>query len=119
LKYAVTGGTAIAIDFAIYFVLTRFGNVPYLSSRAISFSLALVWNFTVNRNWTFQAQAGRVSQQAPRFLIVIALTLLLNLVFMRIGVSYLHLNDLFVLLVVTFLTAIGNFSAHYLWSYKT
>ena len=119
MKYAVTGGTAIAIDFAIYVVLTRFGHLPYLASRAVSFSLALFWNFTVNRNWTFQAKTGKVSQQAPRFLIVMALTLLLNLILMRIGVSNLHLNDLFVLVVVTSLTAIVNFSAHLLWSYKS
>jgi len=119
IKYAVTGGTAIAIDFMIYYLLTRFGHLPYLLSRAISFGVALVWNFTLNRNWTFQAQAGRVSRQAPRFLVVMGATLLVNLVLMRIGVSYLHLPDLLVFLVVTVLSAIGNFSAHLFWSYKS
>ena len=119
IKYAITGGMAIAIDFAIYYLLTRFVHLPYLASRTVSYGVALVWNFTLNRNWTFQAKSGRVSRQAPRFLVVMGVTLLLNLVFMRIGVSYLNINDLIVFIFVTGLTAVANFSAHMFWSYKT
>ena len=118
IKYVITGGMAIAIDFAIYYLLTRFLYLPYLASRTASFGVALVWNFTVNRNWTFQAKTGIVSRQATRFLIVMGVTLLLNLVLMRIGVSYLNINDLLVFIFVTGLTAVANFSAHMFWSYK-
>lgn len=118
IKFAFVGGSAFVIDFAIYFVLTRFGHIPYIASRIVSISLAMIWNFTMNRNWTFQAKTGKVRRQAPRFLIVMALTSLLNLVLMRVGVSSLHLNDLLVLVVVSLLIMLINFSAHQLWSYK-
>jgi len=118
IKFAITGGTALAIDIAIYVVLTRFGHMPYFISRAISLSIAVVWNFTVNRHWTFEAGTGKVSQQAPKFLTVIIATSLINLGLMRIGVSYLHLNDLLVLIGNSVLIVLINFSAHYFWSYK-
>jgi putative flippase GtrA len=58
IKFAITGGTAFAIDFSIYFVLTRFFHVPYLVSRTFSIGAAFTWNFLLNRNWTFRATEG-------------------------------------------------------------
>lgn len=117
-KYIITGGTALAIDFSIYYLLTRLGHTPYLLSRAISLAIAMIWNFSLNRNWTFQATKGKLSQQAVKFLVVMVSTSIFSLLLMRIGVSILHFNDLFVILAVTIITTLFNFSAHLLWSYK-
>jgi putative flippase GtrA len=116
-RFAMVGGSAFVIDFATYYMLTRVGHVPYLLGRIISISGAMLWNFTLNRNWTFQAKKGGVSQQAPRFLTVMAATSLLNLVLMRIGVSYFHLNDLLVMIGVSLCIMLINFFAHQQWSY--
>lgn len=117
-KFAVTGGLAFAIDFGIYLGLTRIGHLPYLLSRSISISLAMIWNFTLNRYWTFQAHTGQVSRQIARFTIVMVSTSLLSLALMRVGVTNLHLNDLLVLIVVSLLIMAVNFTAHQQWSYK-
>ncbi len=117
LKFGITGGCAFAIDFAIYFALTRFGHAHYLVSRTISLSVAVIWNFTLNRYWTFEASAGKVGTQAPRFLIVIISTSIINLLLMRVGVTLLHLNDLLVIVAISLLIMLINFSAHYFWSY--
>jgi len=117
LKFAVIGGIAFVIDLGIYSILTRLGHVPYLISRAISITVAMVWNFSLNRGWTFQAQSGKISRQAPRFAIVMVVTSLISLGLMRVGVSTLHFNDLLVLVVVSALIMLVNFVAHQLWSY--
>lgn len=118
IKFVVTGGVALLIDISIYFVLTRFFDVYYLFSRSFSLGIAIIWSFLVNRSWTFRATDGDIKQQAVKFLIVIILTSLLSLFLMRLGVSYLHLNDLVVLLSVSVLTTLINFSAHFFWSYS-
>ncbi len=117
IKFAITGGFALIIDIAIYFMLTRYGHVSYIVSRSISLGIAIIWNFTVNRYWTFQAIDGKMRDQVPRFLAVIIATSLLSLFLMRIGVSNLHINDLAVLLIVVPITTLINFFAHYFWSY--
>lgn len=116
-RFVITGGSALAIDVAIYFVLTRFGEVNYLVSRTVSLGVAIVWSFSINRYWTFEATAGRVRKQAMRFFIVIISTSLLSLGLMHLGVSSFHLNDILVLLSVSVFTTLINFSAHYFWSY--
>lgn len=117
VKFIITGGVALLIDVVIYFILTRYFDIYYLLSRAISLGIAIVWNFTVNRFWTFQATSGKIRGQALRFLTVIISTSLLSLGLMHIGVSLLYLDDLFVLLTVAVITTLINFSAHSFWSY--
>lgn len=118
IKFAITGGTAFAIDFSIYFVLTRFAHVPYIGARAISIAMAFTWNFLLNRYWTFRATEGKIVRQASRFVTVMTVTSLLNLGLMHIGVDYLHFNDLLVIIVVSLLIMGVNYMAHQLWSYK-
>ncbi len=118
VKFTFVGGTAFAMDFVIYLLLTRVGHAPYLLSRVISIGAAFAWNFTLNRQWTFRAHEGKVARQAGRFLVVMVLTSLLNLGLMHVGVSRLHLNDVAVMVGVSLLIMGVNFLAHSLWSYK-
>ncbi len=118
IKFAIVGGIAFAIDFAIYLLLTRMLHVPYLLSRCFSIGAAMAWNFSLNRTWTFQAQSGKMSRQAARFTVVMVITSGLNLGLMRLGVSTLHLNDLLVLVAVSLLIMLVNFCAHHFWSYR-
>lgn len=117
VKFIITGGIALAIDMTIYFFLTRYGHLHYLLSRVVSLVVAIVWNFSVNRIWTFRAVSEGVIIQAPRFLVVISATSCLNLFLMHVGVAYLYWNDLIVLLLVSALITIFNFTAHSFWSY--
>ena len=118
IKFGVVGGTALALDFGIYFLLTRFGHLPYLGSRAISIASAFAWNFTLNRYWTFKAHTGDVRRQATRFTITMVCTSLLNLGLMHVGVSILHGPDLLVILIVSALIMGINYLVHSLWSYR-
>lgn len=116
-KFVITGGIALAIDVAIYYLLTRHGDVYYLLARTISLGVAILWNFSINRFWTFQATMGDVRWQALKFVVVIGATSLLSLALMHVGVTILEFHDLLVLLSVAVLTTLINFSAHSLWSY--
>ncbi len=118
-KFVLTGGVALFIDVAIYFALTRFGGLFYLVARVISLGVAIIWSFTVNRQWTFRATYGDIWKQAVRFLVVILSTSLLSLALMHVGVALLYYNDLVVLLAVAVLTTLINFLAHQFWSYAS
>lgn len=117
VKFVITGGIALGVDMAIYYLLTRYGHVYYLLARTLSLGVAIIWSFTVNRQWTFRATEGDAGKQAVKFVIVIISTSLLSLGLMHIGVTLLRLHDLMVILIVSVITTLINFSAHSLWSY--
>jgi len=116
-RFVIIGGGAFVIDFGLYYIFTRFGHFPYLASRTVSITLSMIWNFFLNRSWTFQATNGPITRQATRFIIVMVATSLLNLALMHVGVSTLHLNDLLTLVAVTGLITLVNFVFHQAWSY--
>lgn len=89
----------------------------YLLARILSLGVAIIWSFTVNRQWTFRAIEGDACKQVVKFVIVILATSLLSLGLMHVGVTLLHFHDLAVILVVSVITTLINFSAHSLWSY--
>jgi putative flippase GtrA len=119
IRFSIIGISALALDVGIYYYLTRFHHVPYLVSRAISLSIAIVWNFSLNRSWTFQATDGSVAKQAPKFLLVILCTSVLSLALLKFGVTVLHIHDLIVIFIVSFLIMVINFSSHLFWSYAS
>ncbi len=118
IKFAITGGSALLLDMGLYMLFTRVFGLPYITSRALSLSIAVIWNFTLNRQWTFQATSEKVRYQAPRFVLVLISTSILNLALMKFGITVLHLYDLLVIIVNSVLIMFINFYAHALWSYK-
>ena len=119
VKFLMIGGSALLIDIFFYYIFTRWLFLPYLLGRAFSISIAIFWNFYLNRVWTFSASTGSMLSQFWKFLFVIGGTSLLNLLCMHIGVSVLGLNDIGVILGVSILLALVNFVAHLFWSYDT
>lgn len=118
IRFLVVGGVAFIIDGGGYYVLTRFCRIYYIDARIISLSVSLIWNFILNRYWTFNAKSGVVSKQLIRFSIVIILTSALNVLLMKISVGTLHLPDMPVLIAVSAMIAVINFVLHRYWSYK-
>lgn len=116
-KFLLIGGSALLIDIALYYVFTRELHISYLLSRVYSLSVAIFWNFYLNRIWTFTARGGSLIAQFWRFLTVIGITSLANLLFMHIGVSVLGFHDIGVILFVSVLLTLVNFTAHSFWSY--
>lgn len=117
IRFLITGGSALALDFGIYYILTRYVGIPYLIARAISLGTAFGWNFTLNRRWTFRASNGNAKHQAFRFVIVMTITSLLQLSLMHLGISILRLHDIVVLFAVSALITAINFVAHRHWTY--
>ncbi len=117
VKFVITGGIALGIDVVLYYLLTRYGHVYYLLARTLSLGVAIIWSFTVNRQWTFRAIEGDTRKQAVKFITVILATSLLSLGLMHVGVTLLHFHDLVVILFAAVITTLINFTAHSLWSY--
>ncbi len=71
-KFALIGGTSALIDFVIFFSLT--GTIPWfahniLIANAISFMCAFIYNYSLNRKWTFVATDVKVHIEVTKYFI--------------------------------------------------
>lgn len=54
LRFVIVGGTNTVIDFSILFFLASFIGLPRIPSNYISTSIAMVFSFYANKNYTFK-----------------------------------------------------------------
>ena len=52
-KFVVSGGVATSIDFIFYFLLRQF--LWSAVAKTISFLIANVWSYVVNKRWVFSS----------------------------------------------------------------
>lgn len=78
MAFCVVGGLAFLID--IGFVnLFFFLGLPFPTARTFSITLALVFNFFVNRSFTFKAKHTHAKKQVLPFIVVYVIANLVNL----------------------------------------
>lgn len=125
LKFAVVGVIGMCVDLTILNVLHKYVGLSLLASNTVSFSAAVLSNFTWNRLWTFpESRARGILQQLGQFALV-------NVV--GLGINNLVLLGVFALIKgvivdpynynLAKITAIGivlfwNYFANRLWTYK-
>jgi len=66
------------VDFGLLFSLTEVAHVWYVASTACGALAGAIANFLLNRHWSFEANEGAVNQQARRYALVSAGSLILN-----------------------------------------
>jgi len=53
IKFAIVGTIGFVVDFGTLIILKEVFNFPTLVANTISFSAAVISNFTLNRYWTY------------------------------------------------------------------
>ena len=58
IKFALISASAGLIQIATFTVLNEFLHLPYWVSYLIALVLSVIWNFTLNRKYTFKSAAN-------------------------------------------------------------
>ncbi len=78
-KFLVVGTVGFIVDFGTLTLLKEFIGMPTLVANTISFSLAVLSNFTFNRFWTYpDSRSKNLVSQVGQFAIVSVLGLAIN-----------------------------------------
>ena len=85
-KYAIVGTLGTAIDLGSLYLFVDLLHIHLLLSTALSFFLAVINNFILNKFWTFQNKSSNVRKQFIKFLIVSTTGLFLTEICMAIFV---------------------------------
>jgi dolichyl-phosphate beta-glucosyltransferase len=129
LKYAVVGTIGTVVDVGTLYLFVEYVHIPLLISTTLSFILAVINNFILNKYWTFQNTNSNIRKQFIKFLIVALIGLGLTLILMYLFVYIINIPDIilynigikgYVLskLLTSIIVLLWNFLGNKYWSFK-
>lgn len=82
LKFAVVGGTTFVIDNGVWYLLKFTVLEPKpTTAKAIAILVAMIVNYTLNREWSFRTRGGREPHhEAALFFLFSGIALVINLI---------------------------------------
>jgi putative flippase GtrA len=117
-RFIVTGILTNIVNYAVFWVLLRGFALNYVVASVIGFIAGFIVGFFVNRQWTFQATAGRGSSQLVRFLIVNLISLGANVVTISFFTEVINLIPEISQLLAIGVSAAVNFIGSKFWAFK-
>lgn len=126
VKFCVVGFICMAIDWTIFFALLHTtglgarGQLGKQLAKALSFSVAVVCSYVLNRRWTFRSSDRKIVAQAIKFFSVATVGLALNnAIFYLINApTLLGWPDVSALFVATVVVTFWNFFANKYWTFR-
>lgn len=96
IRFVVSGGLAVAVNFITLYLLTEYAGLWYLASSAIGFTLGLVVSFLLQKFWTFGSSRTDVMHvQFLLYTLLFLFNLCLNTGLLYLFVEYAHAWYLF------------------------
>lgn len=110
MRFGFVGGTAFVIDFAILWILTDIGNINYLASNCISFSVSVIYNYILSTLWVFDIKEGNHKvKEIIAFILLSAAGLGLSQLLMWLAVDIMSINYLLSKIGATGIVMVYNF----------
>ncbi|HVW81447.1 MAG TPA: GtrA family protein [Mycobacteriales bacterium] len=116
VRFLITGVCSLGADFAFLYGLHSGAKVSLTLATIAGSVAAVIVNYTLNRNWTFQATASHGSVVGP-YLLMVAINVGSTLLIVR-GLTHLGLYYLVSKLVAVAVNAVLNFVSARYWVFK-
>lgn len=125
LKFATVGALGMVVDLTVLNVLHKVFGLPLLVANSISFTVAVLSNFTWNRLWTFPESRERpLGRQLAQFALVNIIGLAINnlVLYLTHLVTQKFIPDPFdynlAKIIAIGVVLFWNYGANRLWTYK-
>jgi len=86
-RYVLVGLSGYAVQVASFAALVHVAGLRYTPAALLAGVLALINNFALNRQWTFQAVEGHLGRQALAYAIISAVFFAVQLALLRVLVT--------------------------------
>lgn len=117
LKFGTIGFAGMLVDFGITCLCKELIKIPKFVANAIGFTCAAVFNYYLNRIWTFHSNNANVLREFSDFFVISVIGLVINTIAIYICVKKLKLNFYLSKLIAIGVTSIWNFAANYLYTF--
>ena|SRR3989338_3161715 len=119
--FAFIGVINTALDFGLYYTLTRhtllFADHIYVATT-ISFLTATTFSFFANRTWTFKLEGGATVPEALKFYATTGFGLIINLGLLAILIKVFFFHDLVAKVFTTIVVILWNFTLKKFWVFS-
>lgn len=110
VKFGVVGIVCFGIDYGMMILLTELGDLDYLFSCGVSFSVSVVVNYLLSMRFVFQSKKdGNKVKEFIVFAVLSITGLLLTEALMWTGVERIGLHYMFAKVAVTGIVMVYNF----------
>jgi putative flippase GtrA len=116
IRFGVTGAASLGADFAMLYGLHKGAGVGLSLATVLGLVAAVIVNYTLNRNWTFQARAGHGSTLGP-YAFMVGVNVVTTLVIVD-GLTNAGLYFLWSKVVAVAFNASLNFTSSRYWIFK-
>ena len=124
-KFAMVGLLNTAIDFCIFYVLINYtylnheNGIVYLAlAHIISFCVAVINSYILNKYWTFKSDDKDVTVQFSKFMGVSIVGLILSTAILTLLVTYADFNELVAKVAAIIIVLFWNYFANKFWTFK-
>ncbi len=101
IRYLLVGGTTFVLDFSLLVLLHGILNINLVVATSIAYWTSIVYNFTLNRNWTFSAAEKKsLHRHAILYAILLGLNYLFTVVFVSVVSHYFNYGVAKILAVI-------------------
>jgi putative flippase GtrA len=125
LKFAIVGAVGAVVDYSILNLMVLVFGWPLLAANTLSFSCAVLSNFTWNRLWSFPESRERpIRTQLPQFALVNVLGLAINNVVLVVATGILShyipspFNYNLAKAIAIGIVLFWNFGVNRIWTYR-
>jgi putative flippase GtrA len=115
IRFALVGGVATAIQYAILVVLVRFADLAPPVASTIGFIASAGVNYLLNYRFTFRSDRAH-GAAAAKFAVLVFIGMLLNAGLMKLLVSA-GWNYLIAQICVTGVVLVWNYAGNSLWTF--
>lgn len=118
LKYSIVGTIGTVIDLGSLYIFVEYFKFPLLFAVTLSFILAVLNNFILNKIWTFKNKSKNIRKLFIKFLLVSLVGLALTDGLMLLLTNILGLWYMLSKLLTSGVVLTWNFFANKIWTFK-
>lgn len=118
IKYAIVGVVGTAIDLGALYLLVEYAQMDVILASVLSFLLAVVNNFMLNKAWTFRNKSKNYRKLFIKFLIVSLVGLLLTIFCMHLLVNVANVWYMLAKVLTSLIVLSWNFLGNKFWTFS-
>ena len=120
VRYVFVGGSTFIIDFAILFSLHQGANFNLPVSTSIAYWISIIYNFVLNRYWTFSAwERESLRRHLVAYLLLLGFNYLFNVITVSVLSHFIYFGLAKAIAVGTQILWTYPIYKHYIFTKKT
>lgn len=110
IGYFIIGGMAAIIDISFLYIFTEFFHIYYIFSAILSFIIAAIFNFSLNKLINFKDKSNQIFKQFFIFFITAAIGILFNILILYLLVEFFHLWYIYSKMIACLIVLLWNYN---------